>query len=287
MYNTTSIQTETLYPAQSGLYERSESFDIAACMVTDVGCVREENEDRILYVKPSDPQLQMTKGILAVVADGMGGHQAGAVASQLAVETIKRHYYNNSQSPQLALQQALISANQYIREYAQSDQQFSGMGTTASALVLQQGAVYTAHVGDSRLYLIRNNRITQLTEDHSMVMQMVKEGLITAEQARQHPDNNIINRALGTQDYVEVAISTNVLYAQSGDRFVLSSDGLHDLVDDEEILQATRRSDIHQTCHQLITQARDRGGYDNISVGIVAINPVGEKSARAPQTRSG
>jgi len=241
-------------------------------MLSDVGCVRSENEDQIRCIHPGDSKILATKGLLAIVADGMGGHHAGAIASQLAVETIEVQYYQDSQMPHLALERAFICANRSIRALAENHQQYNGMGTTATALVIHEDFVFTAHVGDSRLYLVRDNRILQLTQDHSVVMDMVQNGVLTIEEARRHPDNNIITRALGTQAEVQVSCCQTGIAVKSGDRFLLTSDGLHDLVDEDEILQTVRGSDVQQAGDCLIKQARNQGGFDNISVGIIAIH---------------
>lgn len=266
--------TNPLCVTQPDFNQEVESFNIETSMSSDVGCVRDVNEDRIHYVKPKDSELLNTKGRLAIVADGMGGHHAGAVASQLAVETIEARYYQDNRSPHVALEHAFLSANRGIRALADNNRQYSGMGTTATALAIHKGFVFTAHVGDSRLYLIRDHRIIQLTQDHSVVMDMVQSGVLTIDEARQHPDSHIITRALGTQTEVQVSCCQAGLAVKSGDRFVLTSDGLHDLVDENEILQTVLSFDVHQAGDCLIEQARNQGGYDNISIGIIAIDSV-------------
>jgi protein phosphatase len=148
------------------------------------------------------------------------------------------------------------------------------MGTTCTALALQNNSALAAHVGDSRLYLIRGGEIYMMTEDHSAVMEMVKVGLISMEQARHHEDKNVIVRALGTAPQVEVSIWENPLELREHDQFVLCSDGLTDLVEDKEIRNIVLSAkDSHSACENLIHLAKKRGGYDNITVGILSVEP--------------
>jgi serine/threonine protein phosphatase PrpC len=141
-------------------------------------------------------------------------------------------------------------------------------------------------VGDSRLYLVRGGQIYLMTEDHSAVMEMVKQGLLTLEQARHHPEKNVILRALGSHAEVEITIWEELFPVHEGDRFLLCSDGLYDLVEDNEILQAVVAGSAQSACEALIALAKERGGYDNITVGIVGLNPAAEgKPAGVPETR--
>lgn len=238
---------------------------------SDPGCVRENNEDSIGFFQPADAEALNQDGVLLVVADGMGGHSGGEVASRLAVETVVRHYARDNQDPQAALSRAVRLANQAIQLQARSDAALKGMGTTCTALVLRQGCAYCAHVGDSRLYLVRGGDILQLTEDHSAVMHMVKKGMIDREGARVHPDRNVIERALGSRADVEVAEWAQPLFVRHEDRFLVSSDGLHDLVQDAEILEAVSTLAPAAACDRLVALARSRGGHDNISVGILTV----------------
>lgn len=261
-------------------------FDVVASMLSDVGCVRELNEDSSTYVQPDDPALQASKGLLILVADGMGGHSAGEVASRLAVEVITRVYYEDSGDPLSALKKAFQEANREIHKAAEKDESRAGMGTTCTALVLQNGTAISAHVGDSRLYLVREGAIYLMTEDHSAVMEMVKAGLITIEQARHHPEKNVILRAMGSHPEVEVTTWKEPFPVRAGDRFLLCSDGLYDLVEDEEIRLGVEAAEPRSACQSLIALAKERGGHDNISVGIVSLLPVGEAQTKpVPQTR--
>jgi protein phosphatase len=238
-------------------------YTIVASLLTDTGCQREINEDSISYVKPNDPAKLASKGLLAIVADGMGGHSAGEVASNLAVKIISQAYYDGDGDARSSLKNAFLKANRRILEASRE----------------------TAHVGDSRLYLVRDGNIYLMTEDHSAVMELVKHGLISLEQARHHPDKNVILRALGSNEDLEVTTWAEPFPVREGDTFLLCSDGLYDLVEDEEIKQAVLISDPHTACQNLVALARERGGPDNISVGIVRLIAPVEASKPVSETR--
>jgi protein phosphatase len=244
---------------------------VVAALVSDVGCQRETNEDCGRIVQPCDPGLLARKGVLVAVADGMGGHKGGAVASRLAVEIVGRVYYASPASPGIALEEALREANQELFELSQGDETLRGLGSTCTALAIQGGAAYSAHVGDSRLYLIRGGEVRRMTEDHSVVAEMVKKGLLTEEEARRHADRNVILRALGASPQVELSAPTAPLPVRTGDRFVICSDGLHDLVTDREIGQVVMSQDPAGACELLVATARERGGHDNITVAVVSV----------------
>ena len=253
---------------------------VIASVQTDAGCVREANEDSGRHVKPSDAETQTRKGTLTIVADGMGGHASGEVASQMAVELISEIYYADQENDAPdALRYAIEQASHQIYETSLSDEKYYGMGTTVIALVLLNDRAFSAHVGDSRLYLRRENTLEMLTLDHSQVMEMVKYGIISMEEARNHDDKNVILRAVGTQPTVEVEIS-DVFSIKANDEFLLCSDGLCDMLTDDEILQTwTAATDIHQAGENLIEAAKRSGGHDNITVGIVRVSAEGEMQA--------
>ena len=246
---------------------------VVASVQTDPGCVREANEDSGRHVSPNDAETRLVRGTLTIVADGMGGHASGEVASQMAVELISEAYYAADASVPAteALRQAIAEANAAIFETSSSDEKYFGMGTTVIALVLQGDRAFAAHVGDSRLYRFRGGVLELLTIDHSQVMEMVRHGIITMEQARNHDDKNVILRAVGTQPEVEVEL-TGPFSVQIGDTFLLCSDGLNDMVEDaviEEIL--ANEHSIHTASEKLIAAAKANGGHDNITAGIVRV----------------
>ena len=253
---------------------------VTASVQTDPGCVREANEDSGRHVLPNDPETQFRKGILTIVADGMGGHASGEVASQMAVDLISAIYYaDTSHSATEALRIAIEQASAQIYETSLTDEKLFGMGTTVIALVLLNDKAFCAHVGDSRLYRLRGKKMEMLTIDHSQVMEMVKYGIISMEEARNHDDKNVILRAVGTQPTVEVEVS-DPFTVEANDQFLLCSDGLCDMLTDEEILQTWRSSsDVHTAGERLINEAKKRGGHDNITVGIVRVSAQGEAEA--------
>ncbi|MCX6629832.1 MAG: protein phosphatase 2C domain-containing protein, partial [Candidatus Solibacter sp.] len=173
--------------------------------LTDVGAVRTSNEDGISVVVPTDVRQLIEKGALAVVADGMGGHEGGEVASGIAISTIGDVYYKNGGDPQASLLRAFEEANRRIYEHARKHNKLAGMGTTCTAVAVVNGLAYSAHVGDSRAYLIRGDDIYCMTEDHSATMQLVKQGMLTLSEARNHEERNVILRAMGTRAELEVA----------------------------------------------------------------------------------
>lgn len=250
--------------------------------MTDKGRDRIINQDFIgLFHSPDG------RDFIAVVADGMGGHQAGDIASRLAVEEIQHNFFIQikRQSPERALRRVFEAANSAIYAHAQRSPENQGMGTTLVALVLYESAAYFAHTGDSRLYLIHENQIRQLTEDHTLVAEMLRQGLINSDQAKNHPDRNIITHAVGTRKEVFVDISDSPLPLQIGDCFLLCSDGLYDLVDETEILHHATACPAQQACEELVRLANDRGGHDNISVIIVKILEKPAIDKKIPITR--
>jgi len=249
------------FTSHEGATSRAPVFGLYFAFASDPGCHRAVNEDSVCCLQPrGDP-----KGLLAVVADGMGGHVAGAEASSLAIRIVGQKYYSDSAPPQAALTRAFHTANAAIHKKS-GDPGRRGMGTTCTALVIVGAHAYCAHVGDSRLYLIRDGEIDQLTEDHSKAMELARQGIITPEEARRHPERNIIFRAFGRDPDLAVAAWTDPLSIHPGDCFVLSSDGLHDLVSDAEIRDAVLRGNPRQACDDLVRQARSAGGFDNITV---------------------
>jgi PPM family protein phosphatase len=267
--------TNQEYPHYVDNGHEAMKFDIVASVQTDKGCVRSSNEDNGRYISPSETDERAGKGVLAIVADGMGGHSAGEVASEMAVEIISQIYYQEDQAPHQALEKAFKTANNAIIEAGSNNGELHGMGTTSTALVICNGLAYAAHVGDSRLYMRRDGQLYLMTEDHSAVMEMVKLGIIKPEEARHHPDKNVILRALGTNPSLEVAIWAEPVKVQVEDTFLLCSDGLYDLVADEEINQILASNDPFAAGETLINLAKQRGGHDNITVAILNLKPDG------------
>jgi PPM family protein phosphatase len=236
---------------------------------SDVGQARERNEDSYLSAPP-----------LYAVADGMGGHRGGNVASSLAMRVLSE-IAQPGRWDQLAEQ--VKEANRAILDQARDDRTLSGMGTTVTAAFMDNDELHLAHVGDSRGYLMRNGEFNQITEDHTLVHRMVQEGKITAAEAEHHPQRSILIRALGVEDPVEVDEFT--VAVQDGDRILLCSDGLYSMVPDErtkEVLLSTR--DPQEACKQLVQMANEAGGLDNITVVILDFEPGEGVDVLAPQS---
>lgn len=239
---------------------------------TDVGKVRGANEDSYLVVEPNDPRVLAYRGRMALVADGMGGAVGGATASRMVVETIRDTYYDDYEVPiPTALKNAVEVANATIHEYAREHPEYRGMGSTCTALVIQSNLAYVAHVGDTRTYLIRDHRVLQLTDDHSKVAQMVRDGYLTPEEAENHPERNVILRSLGPKPRVEVDVLSQPVEVLDGDRLVLCTDGLTGHVTDAEILEVVDQYDPHIAAKMLVRLANERGGEDNITVHVIHV----------------
>jgi protein phosphatase len=260
-------------------------LEIRASVATNPGCVRAANQDAALFTRPPDGQALATHGVIALLADGMGGHQGGEIASALACEKIPHHYFASSQPTAAALRAALETANREIYQAAQAQPELHGMGTTAVAFAITGGQGWLAYVGDSRLYLIRRGQIYRMSEDHSMVFEMVHQGLLTMDEARNHQDRNVLSRALGSHPQVEVSCWDEPFLIQPGDRFLLCSDGLHDLVTDEKILELARSGDVGAATERLVRAANENGGYDNISVILLEAVYAAPARLQPPPTR--
>jgi protein phosphatase len=242
--------------------------------LSDPGCERPDNQDNYCYAEPESDEQFAKKGRLAVVADGMGGYEGGALASGIAVEVIRSKYLNSElNAPEDALVDALVSAHVAIRNAARESPEDSRMGTTCTAAVLHNNQLFYVHVGDSRLYMVRDSQISRVTRDQTMIEKLVEEGILTREQAKTHPDRHVLMSALGVGEEVPAELPENPIPLHDGDILLLCSDGLHDLVSDEEILQAVLQDIPEAACHKLVDQAKARGGYDNITVQIVKIHP--------------
>ena len=226
---------------------------------SDVGRVRSGNEDSYLVQEP-----------LFVVADGMGGHVAGDVASRLAVKTIGESLNDGITEPE-QLADAVKGANSAIWEQAHSDPTLQGMGTTCTLVFIRNDEIHIAHVGDSRAYLLRDGKLHQITEDHTLVGRMVREGRLRPEQAEHHPQRSIITRALGVDGHVDVDLSS--LAIREGDRVLICSDGLTSMVDGDTIESVVAGTDDPQAAvDRLIDHANQAGGEDNITAVILSFD---------------
>jgi protein phosphatase len=226
---------------------------------TDTGKKRRRNEDEYVVAPP-----------LFAIADGMGGAQAGELASSLAAGAV-RDDESVSGSGERRVAELIQEANRRVYQRSSQDASASGMGTTMTVALVEDGAVVFGHVGDSRAYLIRDGRLEQLTEDHSLVAELVRSGKLSPEEAETHPQRSVITRALGTDPDVDV--DTFSIPAQAGDLFMLCSDGLTSMVEDEAILEAAEkhRDDLQAAVKALIRAANKGGGEDNITVVLFEI----------------
>jgi serine/threonine protein phosphatase PrpC len=253
--------------------EQRSRIDIrsVAVKLTDVGQARDHNEDSVAVAIPERETLR-AKGSLYLVADGMGGHQAGEVASQRAAGTIVEAYFaDGSGDISASLSNAVHKANAVIFRMAQSDVQRAGMGTTAVAAVLRGTEVHVANVGDSRAYLLRDGELIQITKDHSFVQEQIDANIISPEEARNHPKRNVITRALGHKP--EVQVDTFLGEMVPDDLLLICSDGLSGVLQDEEILGILNQYPPSEAVIHLVDQANLYGGPDNISVVLVQALP--------------
>ena len=242
---------------------------ITSCGMTDVGKKRVHNEDNYLI----NDELQ-----LFVVCDGMGGHVGGEIASAIAVHSIEEAFSmitweqsgDMKQKAQEHMRSVIQLAGKNIFEEANRERRYKGMGTTCVATYVQDGYAFVAHVGDSRGYLIRGNRIEQLTEDHSLVNERIRAGMLTAEEAKNFRLKNVITRSLGFDNEVDVDVSPVEL--QKGDVILMCSDGLCNLVSAADMAKAVIENPLQAAARSLIHQACDAGGDDNITVVLVRVD---------------
>jgi protein phosphatase len=277
--------TSILEPPFSGRAAQSRDMKVTIKAATDIGKVRDHNEDSFLTLggKSSPPGFDA----LLVVADGMGGHAAGEVASQMTVDGIKRMLASEDlESPDLEgnafgafLGKVLESVNQEVWEAGQTPEK-QGMGTTCTLAAMRGDQLFLAHIGDSRAYLLRDGELHQVSTDHSWVEEAVAMGTLTREEARVHPNRNVITRAIGLDQQVKVDTSSMPL--ANGDLILLCSDGLNSMIPDDEIKRALLDNGPERVCQALIDAANNAGGHDNTTVAIAAIGapPDRRKSTR-------
>jgi protein phosphatase len=245
---------------------------LRAGAVTDVGRARQVNQDTPLVADEHE---------LWAVADGMGGHNGGEVASAMAVQSLRDAYGHAGERSVDALLDAAASANAGVNDAARENPELRGMGTTLVALArTDDDEIAYISVGDSRIYLLRDGELSRLTVDHSLVEEMVREGSITPEEARTHPRRNVVTRAIGIDAFVNVDSATIIPY--TGDRFLLCSDGLFNEVEQDKIASILRRlSDPDDAAGELVRLANEAGGRDNITVLVVDVVDDGDRAAKA------
>jgi len=250
-------------------------YVLRAALRSDVGLVRSENQDFGTYTTHAEERESAPGGRLLIVADGMGGHRGGATASRLAAETVKAQYLGaDTADIPAVLRDSLSRANARIYSEAQSNPELRGMGTTTSVLAVREGDGWLAHVGDSRIYLVRDGEIRQLTDDHSLVATMVREGLLTSAEAETHPRRNVLQRSMGVAEDVEIDVR-GPIPVQEGDVFILCSDGLHGVVKEDELKEVASLP-IEAAADEFIRRALARGAPDNVTVIVATVEAAGE-----------
>lgn len=250
--------------------------DVELANSSDAGSVRTENEDYFLYCEPDDDEEFARRGRLMILTDGMGGHNGGAEASRLAAEILRDAFLRgDAPEPRAVLIEGFQRAHAAIRSHAAENDELRGMGTTCCAVILRHGKLYLGHVGDSRIYLLRDGVANQLTEDHTLVARMVRDGLLTPEQASQHEQRNVLTQALGMDsDTVSADFPPDPLEVVPGDIVLMCSDGLHGMVNAREIALTAAGQPLRDACQELVALANARGGPDNITVQMLGIRQV-------------
>jgi PPM family protein phosphatase len=256
---------------------------VEAAMRTHVGLIRSANEDFVCYVTPGEVDAVARRGRLALVADGMGGHAHGELASALAGEVIRRVYYELEGTVPDLLAAAFTAAHRAILEWSKHNPECAGMGTTCTALALCNDQAWLAHIGDSRAYLLREATLSQLSDDQTLVAQLMRDGFLTSEEAEQSPVKNVILQALGATVDIVPVIWSEALTLVDGDVLILCTDGLCSLVDDAVIADIAARLAPDDACDALIEAALAAGGHDNVSVGVFRVL-ANSKVAAARQT---
>lgn len=240
--------------------------------LTDVGCQRENNEDSYGYWEPEDDASFEALGRLAIVADGMGGHEGGHIASRVAVEIVTQVYAASAEpDPQKRLLGALDEAHHRIQRRAQENAALNSMGTTCTAFALVKARLYFVHVGDSRLYLLREGKLRILTRDHTVIARLLDRGLIRVEDADEHPQRHVLTSALGVADNIEIDFPAEPMPIQTDDILLICTDGLWGQVDFGEIEQVLASQSPANACQALTQLAMERGGPDNITLLIARI----------------
>lgn len=245
-------------------------YVLRAALRSDVGLVRSENQDFGTYTTHAEERECAPGGRLLIVADGMGGHRGGATASRLAAETVKAQYLgaDNDDIPTV-LRDCLSRANARIYSEAQANPDLRGMGTTTTVLAVKDDRGWLAHVGDSRIYMVRDGEIRQLTDDHSLVATMVREGLLTSAEAETHPRRNVLQRSMGVAEDVEVDVR-GPIELRHRDVFILCSDGLHGVVKEDELKEVAALP-IEAAADEFLRRALERGAPDNVTVIVAQV----------------
>ncbi len=240
--------------------------------LTDVGCQRENNEDSSGYWESQDDSVYERLGRLAVVADGMGGHEGGQIASRIAVDAVQQTYSGSADGiPQQRLLAAIREAHHRIQQQARENPGLQGMGTTCTAFALLGQTLCYAHVGDSHLYLLSKGHLRLLTRDHSLVAKLLENGIIRPEDAENHPQKHVLTAALGVADEIEPDFPPEQLLLEPSDVLLICTDGLWGQLTEAELKDVLASQAPTEACRSLVQLAKDRGGPDNITLQIARI----------------
>ena len=240
--------------------------------LTDVGCVRENNEDSYSYWEPEDDASFAALGRLAIVADGMGGHEGGQIASRIAVDLVTETYAASAEpDPQKRLLSAFDNAHRRIQQQARENPALSAMGTTCTAFALVDARLYFVHVGDSRLYLLREGKLRVLTRDHTLIARLLERGLVRLKDVDEHPQKHVLTSALGVADDIEIDFPPEPVPIQSDDVLLICTDGLWGQMNLSEMQHVTASQSPANACRALVQLAKERGGPDNITLQILHV----------------
>jgi PPM family protein phosphatase len=246
---------------------------IEAAALTDLGCLRQNNEDNYAYWESQEDAEFERLGRLALVADGMGGAEGGQFASRIAVDAVRETYAAaGPEPPQLRLSAAFLEANRRVQQEAEAKPVLRGMGTTLTACAIVGKELYFAHIGDSRLFLVRNGECQQLTRDHSLVARLIESGAIRPEEAETHPQKHVLTAAIGVAEDLEPDVPPSPVKLETKDLLVLCTDGLWGQMTAGEIAEIVSKASPKDACKTLVQLAKDRGGPDNITVQVLKVS---------------
>lgn len=249
---------------------RIQRYNLKFGAATDKGLTRSQNQDRFGVFSVDYPGGKNESGHVIVVADGMGGYTGGDVAAQITVDQINKTLKSVSKNPQTDLSRAIRAAYEGIVDKISWDPSLRDMGTTASVLLYTREKVYTVHIGDSRIYRFDSNGLYQISMDHSLANELARGRLITEEQARNHPDRNILVKALMGSSFIEPDIYEPIA-VKPGDVFMVCSDGLWNMIADEDIRRVVLSTEAQEAADKLVTMANQNGGLDNITLVIMKV----------------
>jgi serine/threonine protein phosphatase PrpC len=246
---------------------------IEAAALTDLGCLRHNNEDNYAYWESREDAGFERLGRLAIVADGMGGAEGGQFASRIAVDAVCETYAAaGPEAPQGRLIAAFLEANRRVRQEARAKPLLHGMGTTLTAGAILGRELYFAHIGDSRLFLVRNGICQQLTRDHSLVARLIESGTIRPEEAETHPQKHVLTAAIGVAEDLQPDVPPSPIQLATKDVLVLCTDGLWGQMTPGEIAEVVSKTNPRDACKRLVRLAKDRGGPDNITVQVLHVS---------------